>query len=143
VVRNATISVSVLEARGRTYTVTGAVNAESPYYINDNDFRLLDALVAARGVNSPTGIDTIYVIRRTKTVPARRPPPRPASRTRRRRPLAPQSNLPASMADPMPRRSTMLMQDGMTPAARQRPRPPRKPAGALPPAASSPSKAKT
>lgn len=120
VVRNATISVSVLEARGRTYTVSGAVNAESPYYINDNDFRLLDALVAARGVNAPIGIDTIYVIRRTETGGPTAPAARPAA-PGAADPLAPQSGIDPKAnlntdRDPMPRRGAMLKQDPMAPS---------------------------
>jgi polysaccharide export outer membrane protein len=108
VIQNAQVTVSVLEARGRTYTVSGAVNAEGLYQIFDTDFRLLDALVSARGESNPVGIDTIYIIRKVKneeagstTAPAA-PAPAPGGAD----PLAPQSR-----GTPLPRKSLMLMQD--------------------------------
>ena len=67
VITNAQVTVAVIEARGRTYSVLGAVNGPGLYAIYDADFRLLDALVTARDVTQPVGIDTIYVIRHKKT----------------------------------------------------------------------------
>ena len=67
VITNAQVTVSVIEARGRTYSVLGAVNGPGLYAIYDADFRLLDALVTARDVTQAVGVDTIYVIRHKKT----------------------------------------------------------------------------
>ncbi|MBC8109416.1 MAG: polysaccharide biosynthesis/export family protein [Anaerolineae bacterium] len=62
-IQNATVSVSVLEARNRTYTISGAVGNPGEYQILSSDFRLLNALNYARNVTS-TGIDYIYIIRK-------------------------------------------------------------------------------
>lgn len=111
ILQNAQVSVSVMEARGRTYSVLGAVGAPGLYAIYDTDFRLLDALVTARDVTNTVGTETIYVIRKKKelspdtTVPTGAPQVQPGID-----PLAPQSD--ASLL--MPRRSVML-QDGTAP----------------------------
>jgi polysaccharide biosynthesis/export protein len=62
-IQNATVSVSVLEARNRTYTITGAVGNPGEYQILSSDFRLINALNYARNVTS-TGIDYVYIIRK-------------------------------------------------------------------------------
>ena len=62
VIQNAQVSVSVMEARARTFSILGTVTAPGQYAILNSDFRLLDALVLARDVNSQ-GIDNIYIIR--------------------------------------------------------------------------------
>ena len=79
-IQNATVSVSVLEARNRTYTISGAVGNPGEYQILSSDFRLLNALNYARNVTS-TGIDYVYVVRKAQpnagagagTGPATRP----------------------------------------------------------------------
>ncbi len=109
IVNDARVTVSVIEARGRTYSVMGAVGAPNVYVIYDNDFRLLDALVAAHDLTSSVGIDTIYVVRKRKTAGGDVAPAAPATRNGVD-PLAPQS-----MAKPQPRKSVMLMQDGKAP----------------------------
>lgn len=96
VITNAQVTVAVVEARGRTYSVLGAVNGAGLYAIYDADFRLLDALVTAKDVTQAVGVDTIYVIRRKpagKTGSATTAPAggAPASRPTVD-PLAPQSN---------------------------------------------------
>ena len=62
VIQNAQVSVSVMEARARTFSILGTVTAPGQYAILNSDFRVLDALVLARDVNSQ-GIDNIYIIR--------------------------------------------------------------------------------
>lgn len=62
VIQNAQVSVAVMEARARTFSILGTVTAPGQYAILNSDFRLLDALVLARDVNSQ-GIDNIYIIR--------------------------------------------------------------------------------
>ncbi|MCC6423558.1 MAG: polysaccharide biosynthesis/export family protein [Phycisphaerales bacterium] len=64
-IQNAQVSVVVQEARARTFSIQGAVAAAGQYQILNTDFRLLDALILARDVTSPTGIDYIYVVRHT------------------------------------------------------------------------------
>lgn len=70
IIANAQVSVQVLEARARTFSVMGAVQSAGQYSIIKNDFRLLDALVAARDLTVNTdlrgnrGIDYIFIIRK-------------------------------------------------------------------------------
>lgn len=65
IIQNAQVSVTVVEARGRTVEILGAVNAAGQYAILDSDFRLLDALVLARDVTTPL-TEYIYVIRKSE-----------------------------------------------------------------------------
>lgn len=64
-IQNAQVSVVVQEARARTFSIQGAVTAAGQYQILNTDFRVLDALVLARDITAPQGIDYIYVIRHT------------------------------------------------------------------------------
>lgn len=64
IVANSTVSVTVVEARGRSVEILGAVGQPGQYAIMDPDFRLIDALVLARDVTAQT-LDYIYVIRRS------------------------------------------------------------------------------
>lgn len=64
-IQNAQVSVTVVEARGRTVEIMGAVQAPGQYAILDADFRLLDALVLAKDVTTPL-TDYIYVIRKSE-----------------------------------------------------------------------------
>jgi protein involved in polysaccharide export with SLBB domain len=109
IINDSRVTVSVIEARGRTYSVSGAVGAPNVYVIYDKDFRLLDALVAAHDVTSSVGIDTIYIVRKRKAGNNEAAPAPVAPRTGAD-PLAPQS-----MAKPEPRKSVMLMQDAKAP----------------------------
>src|SRR2546421_3542091 len=80
-IQNANVSVTVVEARGRSFEVLGSVARPNVYAIPEAEVRLLDALVIGGDVTTPL-IDYIYIIRRTE------PPPRPASRPRRTGPGA-------------------------------------------------------
>ena len=62
-IQNANVSVSVTEARARSFSILGAVSQSGQYAILNSEFRLLDALVLARDVTSPIGIEYVYVIR--------------------------------------------------------------------------------
>ncbi len=55
------VTVSVLEARSRTFIISEAVHDPGQYAILQNDFRLLDALVLAKGLTGSP--ETISVIR--------------------------------------------------------------------------------
>ncbi len=66
-IQNANVQVVVTEARARTFSVMGAVQAPGQYAIVSSDFRVLDAMVLARGATSSIGIDTIYIVRKIKT----------------------------------------------------------------------------
>lgn len=59
---DAQVSVSVAEARARTFSILGSVTAPGQYAILNSEFRVLDALVLARDV-SAQGVEYIYVIR--------------------------------------------------------------------------------
>jgi protein involved in polysaccharide export with SLBB domain len=96
-IQNAQVSVVVVEARNRTFTITGSVQAVGQYAIVDSNFRLLDAIALARGVSSPTGIQYVYVIRHRDqdvsetpdTMPANAPGTQPTPDI-----LAPRSEVP-------------------------------------------------
>ncbi|MGH7178169.1 MAG: polysaccharide biosynthesis/export family protein [Tepidisphaeraceae bacterium] len=64
-IKNAQVSVTVLEARARTFSIIGQVGQAGQYAIVDPDFRLMDAMVLARDTTS-TGIQYIYVYRKIK-----------------------------------------------------------------------------
>jgi polysaccharide export outer membrane protein len=73
-IQNANVSVTVVEARGRSFEIYGAVARSNVYAIPEADFRLMDALVLGGDVTSPL-VDYIYVIRKIQpeTPPASRP----------------------------------------------------------------------
>jgi polysaccharide export outer membrane protein len=79
-IQNAQVSVTVAEARGRAFSMLGAVTAPGQYAIIQSDFRVLDALVLARDVTSPT-IDYLYIIRKKSIDAVTAPPAAPAETT--------------------------------------------------------------
>jgi protein involved in polysaccharide export with SLBB domain len=50
-IEHANVSVTVTEARGRAFWITGAVAQPGQYPINQSDFRLMNALAMSRDVN--------------------------------------------------------------------------------------------
>src|SRR5205085_8757977 len=60
-IQNAQVTVTVAEARARTFSVLGAIGAPGQYQIIQSDFRMLDVLVLAKDVGPD--IDFAYVIR--------------------------------------------------------------------------------
>jgi polysaccharide export outer membrane protein len=68
IIQNAQVSVTTVEARGRTFSILGAVNSPGQYVIVQSDFRLLDALVLARDVTS-IGVTDLYIIRKLDSEP--------------------------------------------------------------------------
>jgi len=74
IVDNANVSVQVFEARGRSYSITGAVHSPNLYAIPEADYRVLNALTAAGGTDSPHN-KVMYIIRRLDERP--RPPAPP------------------------------------------------------------------
>lgn len=107
-IKNARTSVAVIEPRGRTFSVLGASGASGLYSIYDKNFRLLDAMVTARGESLPdSGNDTVYIIRRKDAGAAPVAPPANNNAKPGVDPLAPQSN-----AVIQPRKSQMMLQDG-------------------------------
>ncbi|MCX5662032.1 MAG: polysaccharide biosynthesis/export family protein [Planctomycetota bacterium] len=75
--KNATVSVIVLEGRQRTYTVIGeptvAGTGIGQYTLPKSDFRIMDAMALARGV--PGRIKKLYVIRPVQPEGAATPTP--------------------------------------------------------------------
>lgn len=66
-IQNAQVSVTVAEARARTFSALGAVTAPGQYAILQSDFRMLDALVLTKDVQQ--SVDTVYVIRQLSEDP--------------------------------------------------------------------------
>ncbi len=64
-IQNAQVSVSVVEPRGRAFSILGAVVQPGEYAIAESDFRIINALVLARDVTSPL-VEYAYVIRRSE-----------------------------------------------------------------------------
>ena len=62
-IQHAQVSVTVIEARGRAFSIWGAVTQPGEYGIVESDFRLMNALVLGRNVISPF-VDYIYVVRK-------------------------------------------------------------------------------
>jgi len=62
-IQNAQVSVTVIEARQRTFSILGAVGRPGQYQIVQSDFRLLDAITLAGDV-PVQGIENIYIIRK-------------------------------------------------------------------------------
>jgi polysaccharide export outer membrane protein len=73
ILSTAQVSVQVAEARGRSFSVLGAVNGPGQYFIQKSDFRVLDALVLAR--DTLPSVDDIYVVRQVKEDPNASAPP--------------------------------------------------------------------
>jgi protein involved in polysaccharide export with SLBB domain len=127
-IRDADVSVTVLESRNRTFTIYGAVARGGQYQILQSDFRLMDALALALAVQGSapqgTGIEYIYVIRRTDLNPAGGASPQTAPANPATRPandmLIPRSGIngandPIAMAQH--RVSMMTQADDTQPAA--------------------------
>jgi protein involved in polysaccharide export with SLBB domain len=89
-IEHANVSVTVTQAQGRAFWISGAVAQPGQYPITQNDFRLFNALAMSRDVNQSffayTNVDYAFVIRAPESqlapgphlVPA--PPSGPATR---------------------------------------------------------------
>jgi polysaccharide biosynthesis/export protein len=120
-ISNAQVSVTVAEARARTFTISGAISAPGEYAIVRSDFRILDALALAHETTSTVGIDTIYVIRKSGTdESAAGSSAAPAATIPTTNPgtdvLAPHSEGPAAPTQVVPRVMSMVTQDATAPA---------------------------
>ncbi len=100
IIQNANVSVSVGEARGRTFSIMGAVQRPAQYAILQSDFRVLDALVLAGDTTSPL-IDTLYIIRKTGDANGTGPATAPTGKT----PAAPTTDELAPSKPSSPRSS--------------------------------------
>lgn len=86
-IQNANVSVTVVEARGRSFEVMGGVARPAAYAIPEANFRVLDALVVGGDVLPNASIDYIYIIRRIEK-------PRPVTRPLTTRPLGAPTTTP-------------------------------------------------
>ena len=124
-IQRAQVSVVTVEARNRTFSIMGAVTQPGQYAIVDSNFRLLDALVLARDVTSPTGIEYLYVVRRldrdATEAPGTEPAPVPGATTQ----PAPDVLMPRAAA---PVRGPKMMMDSAEGPATE---PATQPAGAV------------
>ncbi|HEY7089507.1 MAG TPA: polysaccharide biosynthesis/export family protein [Tepidisphaeraceae bacterium] len=114
-IKDAQVSVVTIEARSRTFSIFGAVTQAGQYAIVDADFRLMDALVLARDVTQPVGIDYIYVVRRAEHDVTEAP----GTETTAPAPMVPSGVQPATQPTPdvltprsqLPVEPKMMMQD--------------------------------
>lgn len=91
-IQNAQVSVTVIEARQRTFSILGVVSRPGQYQIVQSDFRVWDALTLAGDVQVQ-GIDYMYVLRKTAPNPDR-PATKPAGTT-------PATDTPKKPVDPL------------------------------------------
>lgn len=102
-IQNAQVSVTVVEARGRTFSIMGAVGAPGEYAIVDSDFRVLNALVLARDT-TVTDLDYLYIIRQNDVAePQQAAPAEPGATPPTTSPqdLAPKSEVPTAPGTPV------------------------------------------
>jgi polysaccharide export outer membrane protein len=66
-IQEARSAVSVVQGVSRTFTAVGFVNQQGTYEIPKPDYRLWDALTAARGPSADQAVSYIYVIRNRTT----------------------------------------------------------------------------
>jgi polysaccharide export outer membrane protein len=65
IIQNAQVSVTVTEARNRTFSIIGSITQPGQYAIMKSDFRVLDALVLAKDTTFPD-LDYLYIVRHNK-----------------------------------------------------------------------------
>jgi protein involved in polysaccharide export with SLBB domain len=129
VLDQANVSVSVVEARNRAFSVLGSVARPGTYVITDEQFRLLDAITQAGDIVSPY-LEDVYIFRRTDdmkkgattnhgaaTVPAAKEPAAPGA-TQPADDLAPPKPQSNSRVQPKSlKKSVMLQAQGNDPLA--------------------------
>lgn len=104
-IRNARVTVTVAEARARTFSIQGNIEQPAEYQITRPDFRMLDALVTAKGELATVGVPYAYVIRKAKseeTSSSPAPEPnQPIQPSPSIQPAQPNNNIPP-LAPPVP-----------------------------------------
>jgi polysaccharide biosynthesis/export protein len=122
-IRNARVSVAVQEARARTFSIQGNVTTPGEYQITRPDFRMLDALVTARGPAVAVGVPYAYVIRKLTPPgePGSSPSGEPNSPTNGNSPLppAPSPTSPIPTPGPATQPGDLLSPPPTTPAGPQ------------------------
>jgi polysaccharide biosynthesis/export protein len=102
IVKEAQVSVSVLEARQRTFQIRGAVARPGQYQIVQSDFRVMDAIILAGDVTVPN-IEYLYVIRPKKqNAAATQPTTQPAMPDTTTRPAQPRPTAPGLLEPKAP-----------------------------------------
>jgi protein involved in polysaccharide export with SLBB domain len=79
-IQHAQVSVTVIEARGRAFSILGSVTQPGEYGIVESDFRLMNALVLGRNVSTPF-VEYIYVVRKIEEPSATTQPTTPGTGT--------------------------------------------------------------
>ena len=72
IVQQANVSVAVVEARARSFSILGQVNKPGQYALHDPDYRLLNAIAQAEGTKD--GAVVARVLRKPKPVPGEEQP---------------------------------------------------------------------
>lgn len=70
IIQDAQVAVTVVEARGRTFSVSGAVNNPNQFALIEADTRVLDALVLSGDTTTPL-IKELYILRKRQQEPRR------------------------------------------------------------------------
>ncbi len=117
-IRNARVSVTVEEARARTFSIQGNVGSPGEYQLTKPDFRMLDAMVTAHAPAVAIGVPYAYVIRKV-TQPG----------TDELNP----SSIPPAPESPETTPPPPSQQPGMTPEPQPQPQQPTTPAPRRPP----------
>lgn len=101
-IRAARVSVSVVEARARTFSIQGNVGSPAEYQITRPDFRMLDALVTSRAPQVSIGVPYAYVIRNLKLAgdEGSNPPAEPNAPTNSNSPVPSPSQSSPGMSPP-------------------------------------------
>jgi protein involved in polysaccharide export with SLBB domain len=119
-IRNARVSVTVAEARARTFSIQGNVGQPGEYQITRPDFRMLDALMTARAPSQPIGVDFAYIIRKppsadqsatTQPIMPSTTQPAPGDLLTPPPPTTPPPSTPQSRANPAPGAAHSLLMD--------------------------------
>jgi polysaccharide biosynthesis/export protein len=114
-IRNARVSVTVVEARARTFSIQGNVGLPGEYQITRPDFRMLDAMVTAKAPVNSQGVEYAYVIRKIPPIipPAAAPAPSGDNGTTKPPSSSPSDLLaPQSRANPSTIQPILLDQPG-------------------------------
>ncbi|MBN1844861.1 MAG: polysaccharide biosynthesis/export family protein [Sedimentisphaerales bacterium] len=90
--KDPTVTVLVSGPRKKVYTVSGAISAPGPYMLNENDYRISNALASAGGIPQ-INADYAYIIR-TPSAAAAADQPTPAEQIWRRPTAEPARKVP-------------------------------------------------
>jgi protein involved in polysaccharide export with SLBB domain len=125
-IRKARVSVTVSEARARTFSIQGNVATPGEYQITKPDFRMLDAMVTSHAPAVSIGVPYAYIIRKAAEPGAQ---PGVISPSAPSEPSAPQPNVPTTAP------GDMFAPPPATPEAPPAPAPPATPEAPTTPAA--------